>query len=303
MSKEAQDVVILGTGPAGLQAAIHASRKKINVMVLGRQHKSSAYRAHIENYCCISGVSGEAMLQEGRLKAEQYGAVLLDEDAIGISRQGEGFQVKAESGRTFYAKALILAMGISRNKLNVAGEKDFLGRGVSYCVECDANFYKGEPVAVVGCESAAVSGALTLLFYATDVHLICEKLQVAETLARQLKDSAIILHEGKKVKEIKGRDGVEAIVLDDETEVKVRGIFIELGAKGAIELAGGLGVLLDAESMQYITTNKKQETNIPGIYAAGDICGPPWQVAKAVGEGCIAGLEAAAFAAKHRREP
>jgi len=102
------------------------------------------------------------------------------------------------------------------------------------------------------------------------------------------------------VKEIRGRDGVEAIVLDDETEEKVRGIFIELGAKEAIELAGGLGVLLDEESMQYVTTNKKQETNIPGIYAAGDICGPPWQVAKAVGEGCIVGLEAAAFAARHR---
>jgi thioredoxin reductase (NADPH) len=81
----------------------------------------------------------------------------------------------------------------------------------------------------------------------------------------------------------------------------VSGIFIELGAKGAIELAGALGITLDGESMQYIVTNKKQETNVPGIYAAGDICGPPWQVPKAVGEGCVAGLEAAAYAKKLSR--
>ena len=81
--------------------------------------------------------------------------------------------------------------------------------------------------------------------------------------------------------------------------MNVDGIFIELGAKGALGLASKLGVSLDPENFKYIITNKKQETNIPGIYAAGDICGPPWQVAKAVGEGCIAGLEAAAYAKKH----
>jgi thioredoxin reductase (NADPH) len=80
----------------------------------------------------------------------------------------------------------------------------------------------------------------------------------------------------------------------------VKGLFIELGAKGAIELAGNLGVALDPESMKYIDTNKKQETNVPGVYAAGDICGPPWQVAIAVGQGAVAGLEAASYATKHR---
>lgn len=99
-----------------------------------------------------------------------------------------------------------------------------------------------------------------------------------------------------QVKEILGKTGVEGITLDDGTRLDVSGIFIEVGAKGAIELAGALGVTLDSESMQYIMTNKKQETNIRGIYAAGDICGPPWQVPKAVGEGCVAGLEAAGHA-------
>jgi thioredoxin reductase (NADPH) len=193
-------------------------------------------------------------------------------------------------------------MGISRHKLKVPGEKEFLGRGVSYCVECDANFYRDETVVVTGSESAAVSGALTLLFYAREVHLVCEELRVVETLAEQLRESAIALHEGRRVTEIKGSQGVDSIVLDDETEISAKGIFIELGAKGAIELSSTLGVMLDAESMQYIAADKKQETNIPGVYAAGDICGPPWQVAKAVGEGCVAGLEAATYAKRLKKE-
>ena len=301
MNEETYDVVILGTGPAGLQAAIHAARKKVSVLVLGREQKSGIYSTHIENYCCMTSVTGETLLEQGRKQAENSGALLVNEDVIGISQEDGGFLVKAEGGKAYRAAAVILAMGISRNKLRVPGEKEFLGRGVSYCVECDANFYKDEIVAVVGSESAAVSGALTLLFYAKEVHLICEELKVVDALAEQVKESSIVLHDGRRVTGIKGKNNVEAVVMDDDTEIKVGGIFIELGAKGAVELASGLGVMLDSETMQYISANKKQETNIPGVYAAGDICGPPWQVAKAVGEGCVAGLEAAGYAKRLNR--
>ncbi len=301
MNEEIYDVVILGTGPAGLQAAIHAARKKVRVLVLGREQKSSLYSAHIENYCCMTTVTGETLLEQGRTQAENSGAVLVNEDVIDISQEEASFTVTAEGGRTFRTGSIILAMGISRNKLKVPGEKEFLGRGVSYCVECDANFYRDEVVVVTGSESAAISGALTLLFYAKEVHLVCEELRVVEALAGQLRESSIVLHEGRKVAEIKGDEGVETIVLDDGAEIAAKGIFIELGAKGAIELSSTLGVMLDAETMQYIAANKKQETNIPGVYAAGDICGPPWQVAKAVGEGCVAGLEAASYAKRLKK--
>lgn len=293
---EKADVVIIGTGPAGLQAAIHASRRKVRTVVVGKTTKSSAWRAHVENFCCMPHKTGEELLLEGRRQAERFGAVFADEDVVGLEKQGDAFHVRLESGREVEARAVILAMGISRNKLGVPGEKEWLGKGVSYCVECDANFFRGVPVAVVGCESAAVSGALTLLFTASEVHLICERLQVAEALAERLRDSAIHLHEGRKVVRIEGSEAVTGLVLDDGTRLAVEGVFIELGAKGALELATALGVDLDPESFQYILTNKKQETNVPGVYAAGDICGPPWQIAKAVGEGCVAGLEAAAYA-------
>jgi thioredoxin reductase (NADPH) len=301
MTEETYEVVVLGTGPAGLQAAIHAVRSKVSVLVMGKPRKSSLYRAHVENYCCLSHVDGETLLSEGKKQAEGFGARFLDEDAVEVTKSGIGFSVKTEAGTLLRCKALILALGIARNQLRVPGEKEFLGRGVSYCVDCDANFFRGEPVAVVGSESAALTGALTLLFYTQEVHLLAEHLDVNETLAQQIRESAVRLHEGRKVREILGRDGVEGLLLDDDSRLGVKGVFIELGAKGAVDLAGALGVMLDPDSMKYIQVNRKQETNVPGLYAAGDICGPPWQVAVAVGQGCVAGLEAAAYAKKYRQ--
>ena len=294
------DVVILGTGPAGLQAAIHAARKKASVLVLGKETKSSLFHAHVENFCCLFNVSGEDMLDVGRQQVANFGAQMLEEDVLKVGFEGSLFKVDTESGQELDCKTLIIATGTARNKLGVAGEKEYLGRGVSYCVECDANFYKGEEVAVVGGASAAVSGALTLLGYARTVHLVCGELEVTDALKDQLQKSAVIVHEKAKVKEIVGQTSVEAISLSDGTKLEVSGVFIELGAKGIMELATHLGVRLDDE-MKYIDTNKKMETNIPGVFAAGDICGPPWQMAKAVGEGCVAGIGAATYAKKMRR--
>ena len=193
-------------------------------------------------------------------------------------------------------------MGISRNRLNVPGEKEFLGKGVSYCVDCDGNFFRDEVVVVVGDGSAACSGALTLLLIAREVHLVYGKLDVSEHLRYQIERSNIHEHPGRRVKTILGDNSVTGIVLDNDEKMEAAGVFIELGAKGALELAGKLNLALDRESMKYIAVTKKQETNLPGVYAAGDICGPPWQMAKAVGEGCVAGLEASAHARKERGE-
>ncbi len=300
MIQEEYDVVILGTGPAGLQAAIHAARAKASVLVMGREHKSSLYKAHVENYCCITGISGHELLQQGVRQASDSGAHFLHEDVIKTSQEDDRFIILTENERNIKTRALIMAMGITRNRLGVPGEKEFLGKGVSYCVDCDANFYKGAKVAVVGDESAAVSGALTLIFYADEVHLVSNRLQVSDRLDYQIRESDVNIHLGCKVKEIVGLDNVDGLIMDDNQRLNVDGVFIETGAKGAVELAATLGVAMDEDKFQYIVTDKQQQTNVPGIYAAGDICGPPWQMAKAVGEGCVAGLSAAKFAKKLR---
>jgi thioredoxin reductase (NADPH) len=300
MNQEIYDVVILGTGPAGLQAAIHAARAKVSVLVMGREHKSSLYRAHVENYCCLSGIAGEELLQQGVKQAYDSGAHFLHEDVIKTSQDDDWFIISTESERTIKTRTIIMTMGITRNRLGVPGEKEFLGKGVSYCVDCDANFYKGSQVAVIGNESAAVSGALTLLFYAKEVHLVSDQLQVSDRLDYQIKESNVNVHLGRKVKEIIGQEKVEGLIMDDGQRLDVDGVFIETGAKGAVELAAILGVALDQEQFRYIVADKRQQTNVSGIYAAGDICGPPWQMAKAVGEGCVAGLSAAKYAKKLR---
>lgn len=141
--KTLYSVVILGSGPAGLQAAIHASRKKVSVLVLGRQSKSSLFHAHVENFCSIFKVSGEEILRSGRQQAQEFGAEFLEEDVLQITSAGQLFEIKVESGNALQSKALIIATGTARNRLGVAGEKTLLGNGVSYCVECDANFYEG----------------------------------------------------------------------------------------------------------------------------------------------------------------
>jgi len=302
MVEEIYDVVILGTGPAGLQAAIHAGRAKVSVLVMGREHKSSLFKAHVENYCCMTGISGEELLKRGVQQALDSGAQFLNEDVIKTSQDQDGFTILTESEKKIKTRTLIMAMGVSRNRLGVPGEKKFLGQGVSYCVDCDANFFKDGTVAVVGNESAAISGALTLLFYAKKVYLVCDKLQVSERLGYQIQESEVEIHPGRKVVEIVGDDVVSGLIMDNGQRLDVEGVFIETGAKGAVELAASLGVALDAEKFQYIVTDKQQQTNIKGIYAAGDICGPPWQMAKAGGEGCVAGLSAAKYAKTMKRQ-
>lgn len=296
------DVAILGSGPAGLQAAMHAARSKASVVVLGRVQRSSLYRAHVENYCCMEGThAGSDILEQGRGQAEKFGAQFEDADVTDLLATDDGrFQIDLESGGAVLARALILAMGVSRNRLNAAGEKQFVGKGVSYCVDCDGNFFRDQPVVVVGDGSAACSGALSLMLTASEVHLVYKELEAAEHLQYQVQQSNIVKHAGRKVESIGGNEGVERVVLDNGETIQATGVFIELGAKGALELATKLGVALDTETMRYVAVNRKQETSLPGVYAAGDICGPPWQMAKAVGEGCVAGLEAAGYAKRKK---
>ncbi|OGQ97214.1 MAG: thioredoxin reductase [Deltaproteobacteria bacterium RIFOXYD12_FULL_57_12] len=303
MPAELVDVVVVGAGPGGLQAALHAVRKKASVLVLGRPERSSLYRAHVENYLCVGEVKeGSELLATGLEQVRRFGAEVWPEDVLHLAQQEDFFEIRVESGRPIVARTIIIATGTSRKKLKVKGEKELSGKGVSYCVDCDANFFRNVPVAVVGNESAAVDGALTLTKYASQVYLITRELAVSEELHKKLLASGVQCLTGTWVKEILGETAVHSLLLEDDRTLAIEGVFIELGAKGALELATNLGVLLDSETFTHIETDKKQRTNIPGIYAAGDIAGHPYQMAKAVGEGCVAGLEAANYALRQKRD-
>jgi len=302
MSDSIVDVVIIGAGPAGIQAAIHAARKNTRVLVLGRIENSALYGAHIENYACIKGVTdGKDLLEAGMHQVTHFGAKFLAEDVLKIEQGEQLFSLEIESGATIICRTVIFTMGVSKKKLSIRGEKELTGQGVSYCVDCDANFYRGATVMVTGNRSAAVDGALTMLGYADKVYLVAQKLNVTDELMKRLQKSEVMVLDSASIKEINGDQEVSSVTLDDGSSIAVDGLFIELGSKGALELATQIGVALDSEHFKYINTNRKQETNIPGVYAAGDIAGPPYQMAKAVGEGCVAGMNAATYARRQKK--
>ncbi|WP_456370771.1 NAD(P)/FAD-dependent oxidoreductase [Thermodesulfatator atlanticus] len=299
---EIYDVAIIGAGPAGLQAAIHAARRKAKTIVLGKIEASALYKAHLENYFGLEGKKeGKEVLETGLSQAKKFGALHQPYDVVKIDPEENLFRIELESEERIKAFTIIIATGVTRRKKKIKGEKYLVGKGVSYCVDCDGFFFRGLPVAVVGDESAAAHGALTLSKITSPVYLVSANLNVPEALIKELEDSGVKIITAK-AQEIIGEKEVEGLMLDSGEKLDVKGVFIEEGAKGALQLATFLGVALDPETMTYIQVDKSQRTNVPGIFAAGDVCGPPFQVAKAVGEGCIAGLSAADEAHKRRKE-
>ncbi len=296
------DVAIIGAGPAGLQAAIHAARRKARTIIFGKIEASALFRAHLENYFGLPGKKdGKEVLETGLSQAQNFGAEYLPQDVVSLAIEGPGFIIETETGDRYRAYTLIIATGVSRRRAKIKGEKELLGKGVSYCVDCDGFFFRGLPVAVLGSGSAAAHGALTLKKITSPVYLVSPELKVSEQLLTELKEAGVEIIPAK-AKEILGTQEVEGLVLENGEILKVKGVFIEEGAKGALQLATVLGVALDPENMTYIQVDRQQQTNLPGVFAAGDVCGPPFQVAKAVGEGCVAGLKAAELASKRRKE-
>jgi thioredoxin reductase (NADPH) len=274
------DVLIIGSGTAGVQAAIYAARKGLQITVLGKTEPGFREKS-------------AELLKNRKAQAEDHGTSFYDEDILMIKKENDGFLVKTEEGKEITSKALILAVDIHKKKLDVKGEERFHGKGVSYCAECDCAFFKNKDVVVVGNEVGAVSSALLLRKYASRVYLVTSELRVGKRLKEELNESDIEVYEGGIVKEIYGNEMVEGIVLDNGVNITAQGIFIEIGAKGSIELAIPLGVSVDADG--HIPVNEDMETNVKGVYACGDITGPPLRFAKAVRQGCIAGTKVAEY--------
>jgi thioredoxin reductase (NADPH) len=260
-------------------------------VIIGKLKNSALSGAHVENYFGIKGkIDGLALLENGLEQAKSFGCTHIDQNVIGASAEGGGFKITVESGEDIRCRSVVIATGISRQKLNIPGEKELLGKGVSYCAECDCNFYKGLRVAIIGNESEAAIASELMTQYASKVYWVCANVSVGQNLILKAKASGVdIIDRGAK--EIIGKENVTSLVLDDGGEIAVDGVFIELGGRSSSDLAMDLGVMPEADDS--IKVNSKAETSVTGIFACGDITGEPWQLAKAVGEGAVAGLNAA----------
>lgn len=285
------DVAIIGCGPAGLQAAIHAARKKVKVVVLGKHHNSALIKAKVENCFGISTAEGRSLLELGMEQAKQFGSEILAEDVMDLNREGEWFVMNTERMNTVRSKVIILAPGISRVKLNVEGETEFHGLGVSYCAACDCHFFKNKTVAVIGDGSMAAAGALLLREYASKVFWIAKENKASKELNDKMKATDIEVLIPAWPAKIHGTDVVKSLELTDGKELNVNGVFIELGARGSADLAMDVGIVPDEKG--FIKVDMECKTDQVNVLACGDVTGLPWQMAKAVGQGCVAGTNAA----------
>jgi thioredoxin reductase (NADPH) len=284
------DVVIIGCGPAGLQAGIHSSRKKADTIIIGKLKNSALSGAHVENYFGLPAkTDGTALLETGLEQAISFGCRHLDMN-VTMASAGDGFKITVESGEEISCRSVIIATGVSRTKLNIPGEKEFIGKGVSYCAECDCNFYKGLKVAIIGDESEAATAAELMTRYASEVYWVSKNITANKNIADRAAAAGAKIVIGKP-SSIKGTGNVGSLLLEDEKEIAVDGVFIVLGGMSSVDLAMGLGVMPEIDDS--IKVNNKCETSVAGVYACGDVTGGPWQLAKAVGEGATAGLNAA----------
>ena len=291
------DVVIIGSGPAGVQAAIHASRRKVSVLVAGKAAASAAAGTEMDNYFGTGRVSGDALIAEGMRQAESTGAVFLGQNVISASRDGDAFRLGLEDGTVVTARSVIITTGISRKKLGIPGEKELFGKGVSYCAVCDCNFYRGRRAVIVGNESEAAVSAEMMTGYASETSWVAWDVQANPALVAKAEAAGVRMYRSKP-KAILGEGKVESLELEDGTLIPTDGVFIELGARSSADLAMDLDVMPEMDDT--IKVDCDCATGVPGVYACGDVTGRPWQVAKAVGQGCVAGTNAAAYAKGER---
>lgn len=287
------DIVVIGAGPSGIQAAIYTARRKVSTVIVGKPSNSAAADANIENYFGVVGpVKGIDLLDNGIKQAVSFGAEFVEENVISTERDGKLFVIKTETGKEYVAKSVVVATGISRVKLGIPGEKEFIGKGVSYCSVCDCNFYKGKTVAVIGDETEAAMSADLMTKYATQVYWITKGPKAAKALVDRALLAGVVMRDSPP-KEITGDGKVGGLVLEDGSEIAVDGVFIELGAKSAADLVMDMDLMPEMDDT--IKVDAKYATKVPGLFACGDVVGKPWQVARAVGQGCMVGLSAADY--------
>ena len=300
---EHYDVLILGGGPAGLTAAIYAGRYNLSVAVVAKSIGGTASLAgHIENWPGFMG-SGKELMEKFKEQAGKFGAKFLEEEVSRVEKDENGFVLHLE-GREIHGKALIIALGTEHKKLNIEGEKEFLGKGVSYCTTCDGMFFKNKTVAVIGGANSAAKAALYLSEIAKKVYIIYRKTEMrCEPISlKKIKDTKNIevLYQAEP-KKVLGDKTVKKMVINQkqekgekDIELNVDGIFIEIGASPVSEIVEPLDLKMDENG--YIITDKMSGTNVPGCFAAGDSSdGKLKQVVTAAGEGAIAAKAAKDF--------
>ncbi|MDD2566024.1 MAG: FAD-dependent oxidoreductase [Candidatus Gracilibacteria bacterium] len=267
------DLAIIGAGSAGLPAGIYASRYKIKNIIIGEMLGGALTQSHlVENYPGFEHISGKELMDKFLVHARESGSEVLNDRVSRLEKTDKGFELSTSSGKEIFAKKILIAIGNKYRCLGLEEEAGFIGRGVSYCATCDGMFFKGREVAIVGGGNTALTEALYLSEICSKVHVIHRKpdFRAEKVLIDTAsKHENIIFHMNEKVEKIGGGFYLENILLSSGKELKVDGLFVAIGNEPDTSLFTRIGIELDEEG--YIVVDKRQQTSIPGIYAAGDI--------------------------------
>jgi len=293
------DLIIIGAGPAGISAGIYAIRRGLKTVILEKASVGGQMLLtnEIENWPGFEMISGSDLAGRMESHVRKLGVEIRAEEVIGMTLDKDVKKVTTRSGK-HETKAIIIATGGQHRKLGIKGEDEFAGKGVSYCATCDAPFFKGKAVAVVGGGNIAAEDALYLSDIASKVYLVHRKesLRAEEAIQKRLKKKGVEFVLNSEIEEISGDKFVNSIKLKNEKILKVNGIFISIGIVPSTTMAKGAGVELDEKG--YVKVNREQETNLAGVFAAGDATGGVMQISTAIGEGCIAALSAYKYVKK-----
>ncbi|MGX8711005.1 NAD(P)/FAD-dependent oxidoreductase [Caproiciproducens sp. R1] len=276
------DIIILGNGPAGISSAAYTARAGLDTMVIGRDSGALSKAGEIENYYGFpTPIPGEQLVRNGIDQAERLGVSIVSDEVLGISYDGE-FTVQSKQG-SYKAPCVILATGASRKSPRIEGLSKFEGKGVSYCAVCDAFFYRGKAVAVLGDGDYALHEAAELLPVVGSVTVLTNGREPSAEFPEQISVNK------KEIEALRGDSVLESIAFRDGSTQPLSGVFVALGVASSTDFARTMGA--ETENGR-IVVNDRMQTNIPGLYAAGDCTGGMYQISKAVYDGARAATSA-----------
>lgn len=303
------DVIILGSGPAGLTAAIYTTRANLKTLIIagtvwGGQLMLTGL---VENYPGFpDGIQGPDLMRAMRKQADRHGAEIVDVDFKEGNFSTRPFKVAA-NGKTFEGRAVIIGTGAQTKWLGIRGEKELIGRGVSSCGTCDAPFFRGKKVIVVGGGDTALEDAMLLTKFATDVTLVHRRdaLRASKIVQeRAFANKKIKFLWNTAVLEVRGVDKITGVVLKDlktneVREIPIDGIFVAIGqTPNSLAFKG-----IELDDMSYIVVHDRTKTNVPGVFVAGDVHDAHYkQAVTAAGMGCMAALDAERWLGEQKHE-
>lgn len=295
-----ENVIVVGSGPAGLTAALYAARANLNPLIITGNEIGGqvAISNEVENYPGFpDGTSGPELVQLMQKQAERFGTrTEIDEVKEVDFTQGSPFYLRTNSSE-HKAKSVIVCTGATPRRLGIPGEETMIGKGVSFCATCDGFFFRGKDIVVVGGGDSALEEGLFLTRFANSVRIIHrrDQLRAGSTLQRRARENAKISFVWDTVvEEIRGNNAVEAVKLknvktDEQSELATDGVFIYIGHIPNSQLFKGQ---LEMDEASYLVADRYMHTSVPGVFAAGEIQDARFrQVATSVGQGCAAAIE------------